>query len=425
VRQQLYGGGSSAVNGSPDMPQARRASQPGQLGSGTFMTAETEAVISLTFFGAQDGSDVVGRTMLTQGLDIFKGGSGKYGGLALNFGGSAVGIKQEALGAAYAGFGSLIAGTQTYDRQDGPWPLRAGAYNFTTSQKAEGGLLADQGQSLLAESLALLQESPEIARQLIAEVKARVSQGGLEGARKGAAMYEALGALRPELGGAILNSQESAWILGKTFGARSNAAPGFQSDPIIFGAFVGSLALSGDADLTAVQVRGLMQMQDSKSFSYFHSAAALEIAAGSLGTLTGASFAAGNRVLNSVASNLNLIRRMADVRGNSFMPERSLSRSAEVPSSAINQLAGGGARVVANRKMGTGRENLVAVELSEQYPGANVLAERFLRLADGKRAIDPLTGTGRRIDFVVYQRSYCVGFSRNNEPDGRQGVTDC
>jgi hypothetical protein len=51
--------------------------------------------------------------------------------------------------------------------------------------------------------------------------------------------------------------------------------------------------------------------------------------------------------------------------------------------------------------MGTGREDLVAVELSEQYPGANVLAERFLRLADGKRAIDPLTGTARRIDFVV------------------------
>jgi YD repeat-containing protein len=52
---------------------------------------------------------------------------------------------------------------------------------------------------------------------------------------------------------------------------------------------------------------------------------------------------------------------------------------------------------------GAARQVLVDGELALQFPGASIQAERSLRTVDGVLAIDPLTGTGRRIDTVVIQ----------------------
>ncbi len=57
--------------------------------------------------------------------------------------------------------------------------------------------------------------------------------------------------------------------------------------------------------------------------------------------------------------------------------------------------------VRANQMAGASREALVRTELMAQYPTANINKEVYLRTIDGKRAIDPLSGEARRIDFVV------------------------
>jgi hypothetical protein len=59
--------------------------------------------------------------------------------------------------------------------------------------------------------------------------------------------------------------------------------------------------------------------------------------------------------------------------------------------------------VRANQLAGASREALVRAELSATYPGAAVQNEVYLRLPTGARALDPLTGTARRIDSVVVQ----------------------
>lgn len=46
---------------------------------------------------------------------------------------------------------------------------------------------------------------------------------------------------------------------------------------------------------------------------------------------------------------------------------------------------------------------MVRAELGAKYPGATVQNEVYLRGANGKRALDPLTGEGRRIDSIVIQ----------------------
>jgi len=45
----------------------------------------------------------------------------------------------------------------------------------------------------------------------------------------------------------------------------------------------------------------------------------------------------------------------------------------------------------------------VRSELAAKYLGATIVNEAYLRTADGIRAVDPLTGTARRIDSVVIQ----------------------
>ena len=61
-------------------------------------------------------------------------------------------------------------------------------------------------------------------------------------------------------------------------------------------------------------------------------------------------------------------------------------------------------QLIPNKREGLRRENEVQLDLEEQYPksqGYNIAKEKLLRDFNGKKAIDPETGTGRRIDFVV------------------------
>jgi hypothetical protein len=53
---------------------------------------------------------------------------------------------------------------------------------------------------------------------------------------------------------------------------------------------------------------------------------------------------------------------------------------------------------------GDRRESEVISDLEKQYPkseGYIITSEAYLRNGEGKKAIDPVTGQGRRIDFVV------------------------
>jgi len=56
---------------------------------------------------------------------------------------------------------------------------------------------------------------------------------------------------------------------------------------------------------------------------------------------------------------------------------------------------------IPNKVAGTAREARAKEISGKRYGKQNVLSERYLRTADGKVAKDPLTGEGRRLDFVV------------------------
>src|SRR5690606_37147116 len=59
--------------------------------------------------------------------------------------------------------------------------------------------------------------------------------------------------------------------------------------------------------------------------------------------------------------------------------------------------------VRANQLAGSSREALVRAELRALYADASVQSEVYLPTANGRRAVDPLTGEMRRIDSVVFQ----------------------
>lgn len=70
----------------------------------------------------------------------------------------------------------------------------------------------------------------------------------------------------------------------------------------------------------------------------------------------------------------------------------------------VHNAEGYSENLIPNKKDGLRRENKVQSELQEKYPkseGYKIESERLLRDSNGKKAIDPETGTGRRVDFVV------------------------
>jgi hypothetical protein len=77
---------------------------------------------------------------------------------------------------------------------------------------------------------------------------------------------------------------------------------------------------------------------------------------------------------------------------------RSLLRTPDLPSPPVRSLLSHSDR---NRITGAGREAFIRGELARKYPGANIQNEVYLLTHNGDRAIDPLTGEGRRIDSVV------------------------
>ena len=62
---------------------------------------------------------------------------------------------------------------------------------------------------------------------------------------------------------------------------------------------------------------------------------------------------------------------------------------------------GAGAGIKAYRVAGAAREASVAKRLAAANPNAKVQGQRALRTADGKKAVDPVTGKGRVVDHAV------------------------
>jgi hypothetical protein len=61
-----------------------------------------------------------------------------------------------------------------------------------------------------------------------------------------------------------------------------------------------------------------------------------------------------------------------------------------------------------NRESGTVREISAKESLQQQYPNASLESQRYLRDSAGKIIRDPLTGKGRKIDYVVVENSQCL-----------------
>jgi len=61
-----------------------------------------------------------------------------------------------------------------------------------------------------------------------------------------------------------------------------------------------------------------------------------------------------------------------------------------------------------NKILSIAREERVAAELAGMYPNASIQSERYLHTIEGMRALDPLTGTGRRIDHVVVENGLAI-----------------
>ena len=60
-------------------------------------------------------------------------------------------------------------------------------------------------------------------------------------------------------------------------------------------------------------------------------------------------------------------------------------------------------KMIENKKTGMEREKSVLNDLKEQYPGATILSETYLRDKNGNIVRDPETNAARRLDFVVIQ----------------------
>ena len=64
---------------------------------------------------------------------------------------------------------------------------------------------------------------------------------------------------------------------------------------------------------------------------------------------------------------------------------------------------------IPNLIAGEKRANLVLTDLQTKYPSATIQKEVYLRSADGRKAIDPLSNNeGRRIDFVVIENGKVI-----------------
>jgi hypothetical protein len=61
------------------------------------------------------------------------------------------------------------------------------------------------------------------------------------------------------------------------------------------------------------------------------------------------------------------------------------------------------AQVRVNQFDGARRESETLEDLRAQHPNAQIQSQVYLRTEDGRRALDPLTGEGRRLDFVVIE----------------------
>ena len=92
--------------------------------------------------------------------------------------------------------------------------------------------------------------------------------------------------------------------------------------------------------------------------------------------------------------------------GTGAFPRLSLASSGEVVSAKtvslkLNPSTVVLAEAIKNKVDGTAREDAEFESLKQQNPDAKIWRERYLPDANGKIVKDPITGTGRRIDFSV------------------------
>src|SRR5262249_25123306 len=63
------------------------------------------------------------------------------------------------------------------------------------------------------------------------------------------------------------------------------------------------------------------------------------------------------------------------------------------------------AGTIPNKISGNSREADELADLQKKYPAAVVQRERYLRLENGERAVDSLTGEARRVDFAIIKKA--------------------
>ena len=68
-----------------------------------------------------------------------------------------------------------------------------------------------------------------------------------------------------------------------------------------------------------------------------------------------------------------------------------------------------GLEIIPNKAAGLERETIAKKWLQNQFPNAEILSERYLKYANGKSVYDVVTGSRRRVDFVVVENGKVIG----------------
>lgn len=83
---------------------------------------------------------------------------------------------------------------------------------------------------------------------------------------------------------------------------------------------------------------------------------------------------------------------------------RSVEQGAATRVVARQKVSRPACAAIANKCAGIRREAAARRVLSGKYPNERIQSETYLLDRNGRRAIDPQTGKGRRVDFVLFSR---------------------
>ena len=168
--------------------------------------------------------------------------------------------------------------------------------------------------------------------------------------------------------------------VSQAFETAHRTAQVIQEDPSGAAAAIGTAATSYAVDLAMLEPRALAGLSEfvGQAFLPAGSAQGLKVAEESL------SAARDAMRLGDGFFDAGMVDDLGEM-------SRAAGRVADPPQIRINQFEG------------TRRETETLADLQAQYPNARIQSQVYLRTEDGKRAVDPLTGEGRRLDFVVIE----------------------